>query len=107
MPQLLGPRPSNASSRRRIGRMLGLSLVTAGIVAGGAVPAPADGGPVSETVGAYDRGSYGKTAYRDDHVRYVSDPDNTYFDAGRGDYPNTSDRYYQEDRNFFTIAKRR
>jgi hypothetical protein len=59
MPQLPGPRPSNVRSRRRIGRMLGLSLVTVMIVAGGAVPAQADGGPVSATVGAYDRGTYG------------------------------------------------
>jgi hypothetical protein len=83
--------------------MLGLGLVAGMTVAGGAAPAQAAGGPVTDTVGAYDRGSYSKAVYQDTHVKYGSDPDVTYFSAGRADNTINSDPLREIVRNFFTF----
>src|SRR4051812_7059463 len=96
-------RPSRNGRRRAAPWMLGLGIAAGINVTGSASVHAAAGGPVLDTVGAYDRGTYEQAVYADSHVRYGSDPDNSYFTAGRSDNPVNADPQRDTIRNFFAF----
>src|SRR5580765_7785109 len=105
------PRWPSRRSHRSIKWGLGLGLATVLAAAGGVASAHTPGGSgsravgaaVTESVSSYDRGSYTSVVYQDNHVSYNSDPDSTYFTAGRADNPTTADPRRTFSRDFFAF----
>ena len=101
---LRNARPWSHRHRRRIDWMLGLGFAAALTAASGAAPVhAAAGGPVLETYGAFDRGSYEQSVFQDAHLLYGSDPDSTFISAGRVDNTVGSDPRRTSYRSFFTF----
>ena len=79
--------------------MVGIGLMTA-LASGstaGSVAVAYDG------AGAYDRGEYVRTVFRDSRVEYLHDPDITFFVTGREGFAPTMDAVEWEFRSFFVF----